>query len=82
MSTISTYNEFLVFVAGEHKELLEKDPSLRYGQTFFNCLWEFRPEIANKIRATKHDPFHLDEVHPATHVLIEMNWEEYNRANG
>lgn len=78
MSTIYSYEEFLIFVAQEHDELVAGDPSLRYGQTYFNCLWEFRPSIANAIRATKYDPFHRDEVHPEIHVHVRDLWNDMN----
>lgn len=32
----------------------------RYGQTLFNALYELDSEMANKIRATEHDPFYDD----------------------
>jgi hypothetical protein len=78
MSTIYNYDEFLLFVAREHKQLSEKDPTIRYGQTFFNCLWEFRPSIASEIRATEMDPFHKSEVSPLTHVHVQGLWDAMN----
>lgn len=78
MSTIYSYDEFLVFVAQEFSEIHAKDETTRYGQVFFNCLWEFRPSIANQIRATEHDPFHKDGVHPQTHVHIKELWDAMN----
>lgn len=78
MSTIYSYDEFLRFVSGEHTQLSTKDASIRYGQTYFNVLWEFRPSIANKIRATKFDPFHKDEVSPETHLYVSDEWEKMN----
>lgn len=36
----------------------------RYGQTCFNVLYELDPELANQIRGTDLDPFHLDERVP------------------
>lgn len=78
MSTIYSYEQFLVFVAQEHAELKAGDDTLRYGQTYFNCLWEFRSNIANAIRATKYDPFHKDEVHPDIHVHVKELWDDMN----
>lgn len=78
MSTIYSYEEFLRFVAGEHTQLSTKDASIRYGQTYFNVLWEFRPSIANRIRATKFDPFHRDEVSPETHMFVQDEWDRMN----
>lgn len=78
MSTIYSYDEFLIFVGQEHAELKAGDPTIRLGQTYFNCLWEFRPSIANQIRATKYDPFHKEEVHPDIHVHVSALWDEMN----
>ena len=78
MSTIDTYDQFLVFVAQEFKRLQNNGEDVRYGQVYFNSLWEFRPTIANKIRATKMDPFHRDEVHPDVHVYVENEWIKMN----
>lgn len=78
MSTIYSYDEFLIFVGQEHNELRVKDPTVRLGQTYFNCLWEFRPSIANQIRATKYDPFHKDDVHPEIHGYVSALWDEMN----
>jgi hypothetical protein len=78
MSTIYNYDEFLIFVKQEHDELSKNDPTIRYGQTFFNCLWEFRPSIASEIRATKMDPFHMSEVSPLIHVHVQGLWDEMN----
>lgn len=78
MSTIYGYEEFLRFVAGEYTQLSTEDASIRYGQVYFNMLWEFRPNIANKIRATKFDPFHKHEVSPETHLFVGDEWEKMN----
>lgn len=78
MSTIYSYDDFRSFVGQEYSTLKLEDPTIRFGQVYFNCLWEFRPSIANAIRATEFDPFHKDEVHPSVHVHIEELWNEMN----
>jgi hypothetical protein len=78
MSTIYGYDEFCIFVRQEYDYLKIVDPSVLFGQVYFNCLWEFRPNIANKIRATKYDPFHKEEVHPSIHVHVKDLWDEMN----
>lgn len=79
MSTIYTYNEFLHFVDYEMRRLNTDQPGeWRYGQVYFNSLYEFRPSIANTIRATKWDPFHKAEVHPDVHSHVENLWNEMN----
>ncbi|MCK5788963.1 MAG: hypothetical protein KAH32_08185, partial [Chlamydiia bacterium] len=36
-------------------------PYLRRGQAFFNIMYERYPELADSIRATEYDPFHVDD---------------------
>lgn len=47
---------------------------LRYGQHWFNTLYAVRPDIADKIRATKLDPFHKDNVSHETLDFVITNW--------
>lgn len=37
---------------------------IRHGQHIFNSLYNLEPEIANKIRGTRFDPFYNDEKIP------------------
>ena len=39
-------------------------PCLRMGQALFNSLYQFTPEVADKIRATIDDPFYDDRKIP------------------
>jgi hypothetical protein len=39
----------------------KEHPEQRYGQAAFNVLYDERPELANQVRATLLDPFHVDE---------------------
>lgn len=78
MSTIYTYDQFIVFVGQELERLRKEGGDWRMGQVYFNCLWEFRPEIANKIRATKLDPFHREQIHPDVHTFVENEWLQMN----
>lgn len=78
MSSIYSYEQFLVFVDWEFKRLKNNGEDVRYGQVYFNTLWEFRPNIANKIRATKMDPFHKNEVHPLIHNHVKIEWMKMN----
>jgi hypothetical protein len=48
----------------EAKKKQERNPEWRWGQTLFNVLYMHYPEVANKIRATKYDCFHVDERVP------------------
>jgi hypothetical protein len=45
-----------IYVASIREKHIEE----RAGQTYFNVLYSINPEIANKIRGTKYDPFHDD----------------------
>ena len=39
----------------------EHYPVLRLGQTYFNVLCDFAPNLAMKITGTEYDPFNSDE---------------------
>jgi hypothetical protein len=51
-------------IEDEAKRIQEKFPEWRWGQTIFNVVFMHYPEVANKIRATKYDCFHVDERVP------------------
>jgi len=46
------------------KEHIKDYPHIREGQAFFNLLYDVDPEVAESIRATKYDPFHLSNILP------------------
>lgn len=50
------------------------DGDIRYGQHWFNALYAVRPDIADKIRGTKLDPFHRDRVSHETLDFVVANW--------
>jgi hypothetical protein len=60
--------------------ILARKHGWRYGQALFNLLVERHPILAEHIRATKLDPFHLYgpadnfERWDAFAVYIEQNW--------
>lgn len=37
-------------------------PEWRLGQAFFNVLYELRPDLAERARATEFDPFYNDRI--------------------
>ena len=39
---------------------MRQDPSLRFGQALFNTLESLYPELADEVRGTEYDPYHLD----------------------
>ena len=53
------------------------DPNndLRYGQHWFNTLYAVRPDLADKIRGTRLDPFHRDRVSHETLDFVVANWQ-------
>lgn len=47
---------------------------LRKGQIAFNLLQDYRPELADKIRATILDPFHQETLTQQFHDFLATNW--------
>lgn len=66
-----SYHEFLYQV-----QKLWLESGWRYGQTLFNFLNTFRPDLAVKVRATHLDPFHSDyeDISPEFWAFIQENW--------
>lgn len=52
-----------------------KRAELRVGQVAFNSLYETRPELANAVRATPLDPFHMDERLDEFFAYVEEHWD-------
>jgi len=50
------------------------DSESRMGQICFNTLFEFRPELAEEIRATEKDPFYDDSRLRAFYEFIMDKW--------
>lgn len=48
---------------------------LRQGQVFFNVLYEYRPDIGDRIVGGPLDPYHLDRVPGSTWSYVIENWE-------
>lgn len=74
--TPTTYAKFLDLVDRQHLMNLSHDKYHRFGQTYFNLLWEMRPEVAEKIRATKFDPFYRDYVAQDIHEHVRPLYDE------
>lgn len=62
-----TFNEYVAEVTRQHTE----NRNWRLGQTYFNVLYEFRPDLSEQIRATKLDPFYLTE---SSELLVVLAW--------
>jgi hypothetical protein len=69
-----SFNDFLADVSIKYEKWNKQDPSMRYGQVYFNLLSASRPDIAEIIRGTMLDPFHKDEVKSETHKVVESKW--------
>jgi len=52
----------------------DEKADLRYGQHWFNTLYEVRPYIANKMRGSIFDPFHRNHVSDRAITFVEENW--------
>jgi hypothetical protein len=50
------------------------DGDIRYGQHWFNRLYEVRPDLAGAIRGTRLDPFHEDNVSQELLSYVVANW--------
>lgn len=64
---MSAYTDFCALVAHYRAE----NPAQRDGQAHFNLLHELHPEIADEIRSTPIDPFHVDAALPAFHTFVD-----------
>jgi hypothetical protein len=66
-----TYEEFIAKVASNYEKLGEE---WRYGQTFFNTLSSLRPDLAETIRGSLHDPYHKEIISEETHRFLSARW--------
>ncbi len=71
ISTNINYEEFLVVVDKYEKAVSD----WRSGQAYFNILTSVRPQLAEMIRGTIHDPYHKDSVSEQTHQYIKSKWD-------
>jgi hypothetical protein len=51
-------------------------PAWRKGQAFFNALMELSPLLAEEVRGTDLDPFHIDDKVEAFLMWVEENYKE------
>lgn len=47
-------------------------PSWRLGQTYFNVLYQYYPELADSIRSTEYDPFYVDDFTAMMQPKIDL----------
>lgn len=75
MSEYISYTDFIADVSIKHEAIFRKF-GWTYGQTYFNMLAQAKLNVANLIRATDLDPFHLEEMTELQHKIIEGLWND------
>ena len=70
----NNYTSFIADVSLEY-ELQPEPREMRYGQIYYNMLYERKPKIADALRTSLLDPFHRDNCPPAVHEFVESRWE-------
>jgi hypothetical protein len=58
------------------EKLHKENPGMRFGQIFFNELSIHRPELADKIRGSKDDPFYKSDKAECDLSNIQILFEE------
>jgi len=65
-------NEDLAQVVNLADEMQRKYNEWRKGQCFFNALYELFPDVADEVRGTIVDPFHIDgRIKICTELITE-----------
>lgn len=67
-----TYDEFTEMVA----KTFPNDGDVRYGQYWFNTLYALRPDVADAIRGTLHDPFYREFVNEKADGIARTLWND------
>lgn len=70
----NSYTSFIADVSLEY-ELMPEPREIRYGQLYFNRLYELKPKLAEALRGSLLDPFHRDNCPPSVHEFVEGRWE-------
>jgi hypothetical protein len=65
-----SYEDFLVLVDKYHQSIKTN----RYGQTYFLVLSSAKPQLAELLRGSLHDPFHKDIISDQTHQFVKSKW--------
>lgn len=71
--TYSEFDEMVTKVCDE--EVLVAKSDLRVGQIYFNRLYDVRPDVANRLRGSKIDPFFKNYVTDTVKQFVKDNWE-------
>lgn len=67
--------DYTDFVIAGYKRF-NAEPDWRLGQSFFNVLREVRPDLAERVRGTKVDPFYVDDKVTDFLNFVGSRWEE------
>jgi hypothetical protein len=67
-----TFTEYLEEVRLEQ----ELHPEWRRGQTYFNVLYDHRPDLSERVRATPIDPFYSDKNLHDFLAWLGVNWKK------
>lgn len=68
--TIEEFEQEVVRWMGEHQDW-------RYGQTYFNVLYELRPHLSEQIRGVYGlDPFNDDRIVDKTREWLTVHWDD------
>lgn len=62
------------FVKGTTAYYAENRDEMRFGQAFFNYLYQVRPDIADFLRGTSIDPFHKKYVTIDVWRFVHSQW--------
>jgi hypothetical protein len=65
-----SYEDFLALVDKYHQSIKTN----RYGQTYFLVLSSAKPQLAELLRGSLHDPFHKDTISEQTHQYVKSKW--------
>jgi hypothetical protein len=65
-----SYEDFLALVDKYHQSIKTN----RYGQTYFLVLSSAKPQLAELLRGSLHDPFHKDSISEQTHQYVKSKW--------
>ena len=74
MSKYLSFNDFLADASIQYERQKADGGDMRYGQVYFNLLFEARPDISEQIRGTMLDPFHKNYVQSEIHKFVEGKW--------
>jgi hypothetical protein len=70
-----SFEQFLVYEEKQWKIFrAELNDEWRHGQHFFNTLYKVRPDLANQVRGSFHDPFYQNDNLFDCRKWLKKNW--------